>query len=105
MQPNVLTPRCGPPGSQTAHGAVDPFPSPVQRVGIAHRRLHVPMSEEFLNHADIIAIFQQVRGERVPQRVAIGRLGQPYGSGHLFDGTLPHRFVQMMPPMLTGPRV
>ena len=56
--------------------AVDPFPSPVQDVGIDHRRLHVLMPEQFLNRADIIAIFQQVRGERVSQRVAAHRLGQ-----------------------------
>ena len=94
-----------PPGSETVHGAVDPFPAPVQHVGIHHRRFHVPMSEEFLNRADVIAIFQQVRGERVPQRVAVDRLGQPYGSGCFFDGPLQHRFVDMMSPVFTGPRI
>ena len=63
------------------------------------------MPEQFLNRADVIAIFQQVRGERVPQRVAVGRLGQPACSGGFFDGPLSDRFVQMMPPVLTGPRV
>jgi hypothetical protein len=61
------------------------------------------MSEEFLNGAEIIAIFQQVRGKRMPQRVAIDRLSQSCVSRGLFDGSLPHRFVQMMPPVLTGP--
>jgi hypothetical protein len=31
-----------------------------------HRRLHIPMPEEFLNGADIAAIFQEMRGECVP---------------------------------------
>jgi hypothetical protein len=53
------------PGSETINGAVDPFPAPIQYMGINHRRLHVPMSEEFLNRANVIAIFQQVSGEGV----------------------------------------
>jgi hypothetical protein len=38
----------------------------MQHVGMDHRRLHIPMPEEFLNRADVVAIFQQVRVERVP---------------------------------------
>ena len=48
------------------------------------------MSEEFLNRAEVIAIFQEVRGKQVPPRVAAGRLGQPYVSCRLCDGPLPH---------------
>jgi hypothetical protein len=40
-----------------------------------HRRFHVPMSEEFLNRADIKAVFRQMHGERAPQRMAAHRLG------------------------------
>jgi hypothetical protein len=32
-------------------------------LGVNHRRLHSPMPEEFLNGADIVAIFQQMGGE------------------------------------------
>jgi hypothetical protein len=39
----------------------------MQHVGIDQRRLHIPMPEEFLNRADVIAIFQEVRVERVPR--------------------------------------
>jgi hypothetical protein len=65
MQPNILTARCRPPASETIHGAVDPFPASVRDVGIHHPRLHVPMAEEFLNRADVIAIFhfKHRRGE------------------------------------------
>ena len=85
---NILTPPYSRPSSETVHGAVDPFPSSVQYVGIDHCRLHVLMPEQFLNRADIIAIFQEVRGERVSQRVAAHRLGQAGLSGRFFDGRL-----------------
>jgi hypothetical protein len=32
---------------------------PVQNVSVYHRRVQVAMAEQFLNRADIIAIFQQ----------------------------------------------
>jgi hypothetical protein len=37
--------------------------------------------------------------------VAAGRLGHPYVSRGLFNSSLSHRFMQMMSPALTGPRV
>jgi hypothetical protein len=66
MQSNILTPSFSTPGSETIDRAVDSFPPTVQYVGIHHCRFQIPMSEEFLNCADIIAIFQQVCGKRVP---------------------------------------
>jgi hypothetical protein len=60
VQSNILAPSFIPLGSETVHGAVDPFPTPVQHVGVDHRRLHVPMPEQFLNCADGIAVFQQI---------------------------------------------
>jgi hypothetical protein len=65
VQPNSLTPSFSPPDSETVHGAVDPLPATVQHVGVYHRRLHIPMPEEFLNGADIVAIFQEMWGERM----------------------------------------
>jgi hypothetical protein len=105
VQSNILTPRSRSPGSKTVHGTVDPFPATVQHVGVNHRRLHISVSEEFLNCANIIAIFQQVRGERMPKHVTVGRPSQPDCARGLFDGSLEHRFVQMMPPVFTGPGV
>jgi hypothetical protein len=104
-QPNTLTVPCRLTGSETVHWTIDPLPTPVQHMCVYHHCLHIPMSEEFLNRADVIAIFQQVRGKRMPQRVAVDRLGQPYVTRGLLDGPLQHRFVQMMPPVLTGPWV
>jgi hypothetical protein len=104
VQSNILTPSFIPLGSETVHGA-DPSPTPVQHVGIDHRRLHVPMPEQFLNGADIVAIFQEMSGERMAQRVAAGRLGRHHVSRGLFNSSLSHRFMQMMSPALAGPRV
>jgi hypothetical protein len=104
-QPNTLTVLYRLTGSETVHWTIAPLLASVQHMSVYHGCLHIPMSEEFLNRADVIAIFQQVRGKRMPQRVAVDRLGQPYGSRGLFDGSLQHRFVQMMPPVLTGPWV
>jgi hypothetical protein len=84
-QPNTLTVPCRLPGSETVHWTIDPIPASVQHMCAYHRCPHIPMSEEFLNGADVITIFQQVRGERMPQRVAVDRLGQPYVSLGIFE--------------------
>ena len=70
------------------HRTEDSSSSTVQHVSVNHGRLYVSMSKQFLNRADIIAIFQEVRGERVSQRVAAHRLGQAGLSGRFFDGPL-----------------
>jgi len=44
----------------------------LQDVGVDHRRLHVGVPKELLDGADVVAVLEQVRGERVPQRVAAG---------------------------------
>jgi hypothetical protein len=38
----------------------------VEDMGVDHRRADVPMPEQFLNRLDVVAVFQQVRGECVP---------------------------------------
>lgn len=74
-------------------GVVDAFPASVECVDIDYRRLHISVSEEFLNRVDILASFQRVRGERVLYRATISRLSQPYFARDLFDSSLLHRFV------------
>jgi hypothetical protein len=41
---NILIPRCCLLSSRAVDGAVEPLPSPVQRVGIQHHPLHVSMA-------------------------------------------------------------
>lgn len=55
------------------------------------------MSEEFLNRADIKAVFHRMRGERVSQRMAARPLGYARLSSRFFDGPLSDRFVHVMP--------
>jgi hypothetical protein len=38
-------------------------------MGVDHGRIHVGMAQEFLNGADVIAIFEQMRREGVPEDV------------------------------------
>src|SRR5436190_23787921 len=42
----------------------------VQDVGVNHRRGNVLVPKKILNGTDIVAVFQQMYGETVPERVA-----------------------------------
>jgi hypothetical protein len=88
VPPNILTPSCRPPASEAVHGAVNSLPTLVEHVTINHRRLYVPIPEQFLGRADVLTICHQVRGEQMGQHLAAGRLRQPDGSGGFFDGPL-----------------
>ena len=50
-------------------GALHPQPAPVEDVGIDHRRADVGVAEELLDRADVVPAFEQVCGERVPERI------------------------------------
>ena len=54
------------------------------------------MSEEFLDSANVIPVFQQMRGKRMPKRVRACRLGYPRFLYSLFHRFLQYGFVQMM---------
>jgi hypothetical protein len=54
-------------------GTIDPFPAAVYGVAGDHRRLRIPMPKEFLNHVEVIIIFQRVCDEGIPQCVSVGR--------------------------------
>ncbi len=45
----------------------------VENVGVDHGGAHVPMSQEFLDRADVLPALQQMCGERVSQGVRAGR--------------------------------
>ena len=49
-----------------AHG----FGPSIEDMGIDHGGLHVLMSEQFLHGPNIVAGFQQLCGERVPERIS-----------------------------------
>ncbi len=50
--------------------------APVQNVRVDHRRSHVLMAQQFLHRSDIIPVFQQMGGKRVPQG-ACEKIGKP----------------------------
>src|SRR3954447_3693375 len=47
----------------------DPAPATIQHVRVDHRRAHVLVAEELLHRADVVAVLEKVRGERVAQAV------------------------------------
>jgi len=53
--------------SEPVEGTLHALPAPVQDMGIAHRRLHILVAEQFLNGADVVAGLEQVSGEGMPQ--------------------------------------
>ena len=68
--------------------ASHPGRATVEDVRVDLRRRDVAMAQELLHGADIAAVFEQMRGERMPERVRSGPLrdaGAPHG---LLDAAL-----------------
>src|SRR5262245_40832486 len=85
--------------------ALDSARPSVQDMGVDLRRAHVTVPEQFLNRADIMAVFQQVRGERVTEGVAARRFGDPRATDRVLDRALQHGFVEMVPSPLSSDAV
>jgi hypothetical protein len=64
-------------------------------VGVDHGGAHVFVAKQFLNGADVVAVFQQVGGEGMPQRVGGDGLLDLCGYGGPADGALNDGFVQV----------
>ncbi len=64
---------------------------------VDHRRLHVAVPEQLLDRANVIARFQQMRGEAMPQRVRPNRFRDSNASSRFANGSLGHRLVEVMP--------
>ena len=72
---------------ESIHRASDSSPATVQNMGVYHRGAHVGVPEQFLNRADVVAIFQQMRGEAMTHGVRGRRLGYS-GLQHGFSNCL-----------------
>ena len=48
---------------ETVRGTSHPVRTTVEDVGVDHRRADVPVAEQFLHRADVVPVFEQVRGE------------------------------------------
>jgi len=68
----------------------------VKDVGIDHRRLHVFVAQEFLDGADVIAPFRQMRSETMAKGVGADRLDDARQAGRLLDRFLQAALVQVV---------
>ena len=68
-------------------------------MGVDHGRLHIAVTQKLLNRANVGALLQQVRGERMGEAVAGDWLADPrhlHGSTH---GPLHKARIQVVPPL------
>ena len=56
---------------------------PGEDMGVGHRGADVPVVEELLDGADVVAILQQLGGEGLPEGMARGGLGAPGAAARL----------------------
>jgi hypothetical protein len=67
-------------------------------VGVDHGGLQVFVPEQLLNGPDIIPLFEQMRGEAVPQGVNGGGFGDPHLAHGLLECPLQGGGVKVMTP-------
>jgi hypothetical protein len=77
----------------------------VQHMGVDHGRAYVFVAQQLLNRADVIARFQEMRCERMPEGMATGVFHDARFADGFLDGTLKNRFVNVMPSLFAGFRV
>lgn len=77
----------------------------IEHVGIDLSRAQILVAQEFLDRADVHAVGQQVCGERVAEGVAAGVLLDLQLADRGVDGLLQKRWIEMMAPPGTAPRV
>ena len=83
-------------GREVVSGAADGEGSAVEDMGVDHRGADVVVTEELLHGADVVAVFEEMRGERMPQRVAGGPLVNACLTHGIFHGPLDRAFVNMV---------
>ncbi len=71
-------------------------------MGIDHRRAQIPVAEELLDRADVVAVLKKVRREGVPERMASRGFVQARAAHCVLDGALQDRFVEVVPAPLAG---
>jgi len=69
---------------------------------VEHGRADVLVAQQFLNGPDVIAVLEQMGGERVPERVAGSRFHQARPADGLLDGPLQDNLVEVVPSALAG---
>jgi hypothetical protein len=74
----------------------------IENMGIDHRRSDTPMSEQLLNGSDVIAVFKQVRRERMAERMVRGSLRKLGGLHRSAYGSLHRGRVNVVAPLDPG---
>src|SRR5215471_6135756 len=92
----------GPSHEHSVGRTPHPRRAPVEDVGVDHRGADVPVALQVLDGADVEAVLQQVGGERMPEGMARGGLGNPGAANRLLHRPLKDRFVEVVPAPLTG---
>ena len=84
---------------------LDAASTPVEHMGIDHRRPDVLVTEQCLHRADVIPRFESMRRTGRPQRMAGGRFCDARLAYSARHSPLEHLFVDMMPPDDASARV
>ena len=69
----------------------------VQNMGVDHCRAHVFVPHKFLDGTDVVASLKQMRGERMPERMAADVLDDVGPSNGFLYGPLNNCLVGMVP--------
>lgn len=69
----------------------------LQDVGVDHRRFHIRVTEELLDGANVVVVFQKVRGEGVAQAMTACVFFDACRTHGFFHGALHGGLVEMMP--------
>jgi hypothetical protein len=87
--------------NSTPTGYEPQAPTPMPRVvRVDHGRAHVLVAQQLLDGADVVAGFEQMGGERVPQRVTPCVLRDTRATDRLLHGALNDRGVHVMAALL-----
>ena len=73
---------------EAVHRASDSSPPTVQHVRVDHGRTDIGVPEQFLNRADVVAIFRKMRGEGMTHGVRTGWLRDTGPEPRIFDRLL-----------------
>src|SRR5262245_58201655 len=70
--------------------------SSVEDVGVNHRGCHILVAKKLLNGADVLTVLEQMRCERMTERVRTGRFPDAAGEKSFTERALQHRFVKVV---------
>jgi hypothetical protein len=93
------------PAEEPVQRASDGGGAAVQDMRVDHGRGDVLMAEQLLDRADVVAVFEKVRRERVAERMAAGVLRDAGGAQSASYRALHYRFVHVVSPSLTSEQV